>query len=50
MKIEKEKEKENKNLHMITRFLHLLYSTYKRAPIVFYHTSLYWNGYTNKDS
>ena len=50
MKMEKEKEKENKNLHMITEFLHLLYSTYERAPVVFYYTSLYWNGYTNKDS
>jgi len=41
MKMEKEKEKENKKLYMITGFLHLLYSTYKRASVVFYHASLY---------
>ena len=41
MEKKKEKEKENKNLYMITGFLYLLYSTYERAPVVFYHASLY---------
>jgi len=38
MKIEKEKEKENKNLYIIRGFM---YSIYKRAPVVFYHASFY---------
>ena len=50
MKMEKKKEKENKNLYIIIGFLHLLYSTYERAPVVFYCASLYWNSYTNKNS
>ena len=50
---EKEKEgkkkKENKPSY-INRIATLLYSTFERVPVVFYHANLYWNGYTNKDN
>jgi len=36
----KEKEKENKPSY-VDRIATLLYSTFKRVPVVFYHANLY---------
>ena len=45
MKNWKKKTKEVTN-----RISTLLYSTCKRAPVIFYHANSCWNNYTNKDS
>ena len=36
----KRKKKENK-LHYVNRIAILLYSTFKRVPVVFYHANFY---------
>ena len=46
---EKEKRKKNKPIY-VNRIASLLYSTFKRVPIVFYHVNSCWNGYANKDN
>ena len=48
-KRKKRKEKEN-NPSYANRIAILLYSTFERVPVVFYHANLCWTGYANKDS
>ena len=43
------KKKENKPSY-VNRITTLLYSTFERVSVVFYHANLYWNGYASKDN
>ena len=40
-KRKRKKERKKKNYIWLTRFLYYLYSTFKEAPVVFYHANFY---------
>ena len=48
-KKKKKEKKKNKPIYA-NRIATLLYSTFKRVSIVFYHTNLYWNNHANKNN
>ena len=44
------RKRKKKKFNYANRIDTLLYSTFKRIPVVFYHANLYRNGYASKDN
>ena len=51
MKMKQKKKKKRKSKPNYDNTIStLLYSTFVRVPVVFYHATLCWNGYANKNN
>ena len=46
----KRKRKRKNKLIYANKIATLLYSTFERVPVIFYHTNLYWNGCASMDN